>query len=217
MTLQERRKNLLENTLLDVGNSMDEIMKIRLNERKLEFAFKLISSNENMIHLQMKSSGGSVNGGSLTITKQGQTQTYSILPFPILFLHQISLICSSLKQQIKCAAANYSLFSLETIDSLIAEANAAVSILSDPKFMNIEIQDYFDPPLEKNASLVISIKDGDVKLSASSICNVPGGVTENIEDSTLLRALDQILKRSIKSLKFLRCDILTWNLPDNEE
>ena len=217
MNLEQKRDNFLYNTLLEVSNSTQEILKIRSTERPLEFSFKFPQNNESFFQFHLNSSGGSVISGRLTIFKPGQQpQVFQVLPFPFLFIHEISVIYVSLKQQIKYVSSNRSRISIHEVDSLITAANQALSVLSNPKFTQIEIVDFIDPPLPQESSLIMNFNGSDITLASKSICGLPDGVCENIEDSTLLAVMDQLVKRIVESLRFLRTDIQTWGIQDDD-
>ena len=215
--LQERRDKFLESTLFEVENSTHEILKIRHKERTLEFAFKFPVNSENYFVLHLNSAGGSITSGKLTIFKQGQqAQTYNVLPFPFLFLHELSIICVSMQQQIKYVSSNRARVSLPVIDSIMTSANQAQAVLSDLKFTQIEITDYIDPQLPPGSSLMMDFNGGNVTLTSKSISGIPDGICENLEDATLLLAINQLTKRIVKSLRFLRSDIQTWGIGDDD-
>ena len=218
LNLQERRQNFLEKTLLEVENSVKEILKIRTKERNFELAFKFPQNNENFIKLSLNFAGGSIEKGKLSVIKQGQEQqSFDVLPFPFLFLHEISVICLSIEQQIKYVTSNIIRCSLSVIDSLITSANNALSILSDPKFIEIDISNYIDPPLPQEASIIISFNLGKGSLTASSLFGFPETTCDNKEDPTYLLAIWQILQNIVQSLRFLRSDVATWNLTDDDD
>ena len=218
LNLQERRQKFLEKTLLEVENSIKEILKIRTKERAFELAFKFPQDNDvNYVNLTLNFAGGSVESGNLSVFKQGQQpQTFDVLPFPFLFLHEISVICLSIQQQIKYVTSNYVRCSLAVIDSLITSANNALSIFSDPKFIQIDISNYIDPPLPQEASLFLNFNLGKASLTVSSLFGFEDSTSNNKEDPTYLLAMSQILQNIVQSLRFLRSDVATWGLTNDD-
>ena len=211
MNLIERRKKLVENTLNDVIRSFEEICKLKSIDRKLEFSFKLgISPNDSFLSLGV--SGGNVISGLLKIKSNGIIIShYQINSFPLLFLHQISILSDSLLKEIKYISLNYSRFNLNILESFITKSNQILTILNDPKFTDIDISNYIND-IPKNSNILLIFRDGNCSIKIKSFQNINDLIADNFEDSSFLMALESLIKRIIQNLKYLQCDVKTWNL-----
>jgi len=209
MTLQERRNKLVEETLMEAKESLQEIMKIKNPERMMEFCFKF--GNES--HCSFNVSGGTVISGVISIKIGMQPPiSYSISSFPIIFLHYVSHHSQMLMSEIEYLASNSSRISLSIIDSFITKLNSILSVISDPRFTDIDISSFINTfPLSASCHLVF--KNGNCLLKIKDYPGFEEKIMNNIEDPTLLRAVEHLLKRVIKNLKYLRCDASTWDIP----
>lgn len=216
MTLEERRQKLLENSLMQVNSMIDEILSIRQREMPIGFCFKVGQAPD--IFLIFQSTNGMVNNGHITINRtDGASSKHHILPFPLLFLTQICLKCHDLQYHINYTIHNIKMCTLQSVESFLSMANQAMAILSDPKFIKIELTNYFDPPLPDHVDLDLFFQNGCASLLYSAINNTEAGNVKNSDDETLLGALETILRRLIHSLKYLRSEVITWSIPADEE
>ena len=217
MSLDEKRHQLIVDTLKEVTDSLNQVASIRSPSTAFELYFNAATAQMNY-QVNLSISSGSINSGTMIITSNSaifKQNTYSIRPFPLIFLHQAAAQSSILNREVVYISNHPELFNISVVDSFLDRANQISSIFTDPKFTEIDIRQFFVEQIPEHLTIHLVYKDFLFNAKFSGLIGANDILAPNLSNSNeFVRDVEKKFHHIIKALRYLKSDVLRWSIQE---
>lgn len=206
--VQEKRNNFILSILKEVSNLLTTITEVRTSNNVIELYFTNESQPKSCVVKFNVSQGMGKNG---QITMPPQESTLLFRDFPILFLQQVSFLSSQLLREITYQINHFGNFNLIIADRLIGTTNNIKCVFYDLNFTEINLDQYLIEH-DDNKRISMIYEDYNLKIIIKDKNRGNEMILQNTQNLNEIKKIQKNLSKSLKLLRYLRCDIASWKV-----